>query len=61
MAFGITLAVAALLTLLLLLLLVVVLRFCKWLVIETGSAESLKYVPPILRALRDVIRVRQGS
>lgn len=36
-----------------------VLFFCGWLVTRTGSAESLKYVPPILRALFDLVRLRR--
>lgn len=36
-----------------------VLVFCRWLVQHTDSADSLKFVPPILRAMRDMLRLRQ--
>jgi hypothetical protein len=40
------------------LIVVSVLVFCGWLVMYTKSPEALRLVPPILRAMRDVVRFR---
>lgn len=37
----------------------IVFHFCRWLVRFTGKAESLREVAPVLRALRDLVRVRR--
>jgi len=40
------------------LIVVAVLVFCGWLVTYTKSPEALRHVPPILRAMRDLVRIR---
>ncbi|MGH3721124.1 MAG: hypothetical protein ACRDRI_20200 [Pseudonocardiaceae bacterium] len=41
------------------LIVLIVLHFCRWLVNFTGKTESLREVAPVLRALRDLVRVRR--
>jgi len=60
---GATLSLASALALALaampVLIVLIVFGFCCWLVNFTGKAESLREVAPVLRALRDLVRVRR--
>lgn len=41
------------------LIVLIVIIFCWWLVRFTGKAESLREVAPVLRGLRDLVRLRR--